>query len=1071
MRKFLSLLAALVLCTVFAYAQLRSVSGQVTDDNGNPVPFATIKLKGSTTGASADAEGKFIIKAKTGDVLVISAQGSSEREVTITASNTYNVSLPKGTATTMQEVVITGAFGIKKAARTTPYSTQTIGTEQLNIVRQTNINSALAGKVAGVQVRSQSGAKLNSETFLRIRGGLGLGDRAPIYVVDGTIVGSFDINPDDVEDVNILKGANATALYGSQASGGVIVVNTKKKVSGKGIGVELNSGVTAEKIYILPQYQNLYAGGSNPDLIQFNWVAGMPAEWQALNGKFYHDYTDDASWGPRISGQEYIPWYAWYPGHPYSFQTGKLTPQPDNARDFWETGMTLSNNISFGKSGQGYNFRASYTDQFIKGLLPNSSSRRNTMFFTGSVDLNSHFTMGVNATYSYNTIKGEFVDGYANQSSGSFNQWYHRDLDMDKIKELKGVRSPFGHLATWNMRFNPDGYNPSAPENFYKANYWYNYYSYFDNIWNRSDRHRFWGDVSLTYKLNNNIRIKGTVRKNQLTTRSENITTSLLEQSALQTGVLGSYSTSETNLQRYDYELVGSFNKTFGDFGVTFNTGGNIFTYENNNLTANTNNGLNVPGLYSISNSKASPSIGNGRERQKVYSAFVQGDVEYKRWISATFAMRQDWSSTLSDSKPHLFYPSAGMSVVFSELIGDRPSWFSYGKLFGSWGKKPESLGIYATNFTYGVNQFLWGNNFLMGTPDANIDPALEGALITTYEGGFDLRFLKNRLGFNFTYYYEMADRIPLSVPVNPASGFTSTQVNAAKVERSGIELVLSGKPIMTKDFTWDVSATFGYLINNPVKELYGDQQSILLSGGSFGTRFARAFQVKGQDWGQLRGGGMMRDSVTGLPLVNPSTGEYITDPNKAWGSIVPKVTGGFLNSFNYKNFDLSFSLDYQVGGKFFSLSEMWGSFSGLLDWTAARNDKGMNVRDDVADGGGVHVVGVSSVDKKTPIDMYVDAQTYFHGFYNAQIAEPFVHSMTFVKLREVALGYRIPLAKIGTLSKYFQTAQFSVVARNPWLIYSDSKNFDPSEVVSNFGEDGQFPGTRSLGINLKLIF
>lgn len=1071
MRKFLSLLAALVLCTVFAYAQLRSVSGQVTDDNGNPVPFATVKLKGSTSGVSADAEGKFIIKAKTGDVLVISAQGSAEREVTITSLNTYNVNLPKGNATTMQEVVITGAFGIKKAARTTPYSTQTISSEQLNIVRQTNVNNALAGKVAGVQVRSQSGAKLNSETFLRIRGGLGLGDRTPIYVVDGTIVGSFDINPDDVEDVNILKGANATALYGSQASGGVIVISTKKKVSGKGIGVEVNSGVTAEKIYILPQYQNLYAGGSVPDLIQFQWDNSMPAEWQALDGKYYHDYTDDASWGPRIAGQEYIPWYAWYPGHPYSFQTAKLTAQPDNARDFWETGLTLNNNISFGKNGQGYNFRASYTDQFIKGLLPNSSSRRNTIFFTGTVDLNSHFTFGINSTYSYNTINGEFVDGYANQSSGSFNQWYHRDLDMDKIKELKNVRSPFGTMATWNLRFNPDGYNPNSPESFYKANYWYNYYSYFDNIWDRNDRHRFWGDVSLTYKLNNNIRFRGTVRKNQLTTRYENITTSLLEQSALQTGVLGSYATGETNLQRYDYELVGSFNKTYGDFGVSFNTGGNIFTYQYNDFTASTANGLNVPGLYAISNSKANANLGNTRQRQKVYSAFVQGDLEWKRMISATFAMRQDWSSTLSESKPHLFYPSAGLSIIFSEFLDSRPSWFSYGKVFGSWGKKPESPGIYATNFTYAVNQNLWGSNFLMGTPDANVDPALEGALISTYEAGFDLRFLKNRLGLNFTYYFETADKIPISVPVNPASGFTSTRVNAAKVQRSGVEIVVSGKPIMTKNFTWDVSATFGYLINNPVKELYEGQSQILLEGGSFGTRFARAFQVAGKDWGQLIGGGMMRDSATGLPLVNPSTGEYITDATKNWGSIVPKVTGGLVNSFNYKSFDLSFSLDYQVGGHFFSLSEMWGSFSGLLDWTAARNDKGKNVRDLVGDGGGVHVVGVSSVDKKTPIDMYVDAQTYFHGFYNAQIAEPFVHSMTFVKLREVALGYRIPLAKIGGLSKYFQSAQFSVVARNPWLIYSDSKNFDPSEVVSNFGEDGQFPGTRSLGVNLKLNF
>jgi len=1071
MRKFASLFVTAILCSMLVFAQNRTISGTVTDANGKPVPFASITVKGANTGVNADADGKFTMKnVPSGSTLVISSVGFDTKEVSVGTSDVLSITITP-TAGSMSEVVVTTAFGIKKSARVTPFSAQTLNEQQLKVIPQSNINNALAGKVAGTQFRGQSAIKLDAQGAFRVRGGQGLEDNGPVYVVDGTIVNSFDINPDDVEDVTFLKGVNATTLFGGQAGNGAVVITTKKRGLAGSAGIEFSQGITFDKAYILPKYQNIYGGGADKDFTLYTWQAGQPTEWQALSGKYYHDYTDDASWGPRMVGQEYIPWYAWYPGSPYSYQTTKLVAQPDNARDFWQTGLTLNNNISFGKNGQGYNFRASYTDQYIKGLLPNSSSRRNTMFFTGSVDLNSHFTFAVNGTYSYNVIKGEFVDGYANQSSGSFNQWFHRDLDMGKIKELKNLRSPFGTLATWNLRFNPDGYNPNAPENFYKANYWYNYYSYFDNIWDRSDRHRFWGDASLIYKLNNNIRLKGTVRKNQLTTRYENITTSLLEQSALQTGVLGAYSTGESNLQRYDYELVGSYSKTFGDFGVSANAGGNIFTYEYNDLTSNTNQGLNVPGLYSISNSKANPTIGNTRQRQKVYSAFVQGDIEWKKMISATFAVREDWSSTLSQSKPHLLYPSAGASFIFSEVIKNRPSWFSYGKLFGSWGKKPESLGIFATNFTYGVNQFLWGSNFLMGTPDANVDPNIQGALISTVEAGFDLRFLKNRLGWNLTYYHEVADRIPLNVPVNPVSGFTSTQVNAAKVERTGIEMVVSGKPIMSKDFTWDVSATFGYLISNPVKELYGDQKSILLQGGSFGTRFARAFQVKGEDWGQLMGGGMMRDSATGLPLVNPATGLYITDPNKRWGSIVPKVTGGLLNSFNYKNFDLSFSLDYQVGGHFFSLSEMWGSYSGLLDWTAARNDKGVNVRTPVGDDGGVHVVGISSVDKKTPVDMYVEAQPYFHGFYDQQIAEPFVHSMTFVKLREVALGYRIPLAKIGSLSRYFQSAQFSVVARNPWLIYSDSKNFDPSEVVSNFGEDGQFPGTRSLGVNLKLNF
>ncbi|PWU04259.1 MAG: hypothetical protein C5B52_01765 [Bacteroidetes bacterium] len=1080
MRKTLSLFTAFLLCGMLVFAQQKTVTGTVTDENGNAVPFATVVVKGQKTGVSADAEGKYSIKVKEGDVLVFSASGLAPKEVSVGSGSIVNVPLVKSSSSTLEEVVVTSAFGIKKAQRVTPFSSQVINSEALNITRQTNVNNALAGKVAGVQTRSQSSAKLGSEAYLRIRGGLGMGDIPPIYVVDGTITSSFDINPDDVEDISVLKGANATALFGGQAVGGAIVVSTRKKMGRQGVGIEVNSGVTADKVYILPHYQNLYGGGSVGDFMQFNWVPGDPEEWKALDGKFFPDYTDDASWGPRMAGQEYIPWYAYYPGSQYSYKTAKWVPQPDNARDFWNTGITSNNNVSFGKSGQGYNFRASYTNQYIKGIIPNSSSMRNTFFITGTMDLNSHFTIGANVNFSSNIIKGEFDDQYANQSSGSFSSWFHRDLDMKLEKSLRNLKSPFGTLATWNLRYNPDGYDPNNPEDFYKANYWYNHYAYFDNIDNTYTRNKFFGDASLTYKINNQFRLKGTVRKNQFNGYYENITKSILEQSGLQTGALGSYSTGNQTLSEYNYELIGTYNQKFGDFNVSALAGGNIYTYKYNDVTANTNNGLNVPGLYAIANSKSNPSIGNTRNYMQTNSVFGQGDLEYKKLASVTFALREDWSSTLTSIKPHLFYPSAGASLVFTELMGGSPSWLSFGKVFGSWGKKPSALGIYQSNFAYGVNQFLWGSNFLMSTPDAYPNPNLVGALSTTIEAGIDLKFIKNRLGLNVVYFDETADKLPVNVKISGVSGFTSTIVNAAKVQRTGIETILMGKAIANKNFSWDISMTFAYLISNPVKEIVEGQNQIPIannlgtaagnSSGAFTSRFANAYLVKGEDWGQLIGGGIARNSE-GKPIVDPSTGLYLNDVNKKWGSIVPKTTGGVVNTFTYKDFDLSFALDYQIGGKFFSLTEMWGSYSGLLDWTAARNDKGLNVRDEVADGGGVHVIGVSSADQKTPVDMYVDAQTYYHSFYNQQVAEPFVHSLTFVKIRELAVGYRIPVKKIGNMGKYFQGAVFSVLARNPWMIYSESRNIDPSEIVSNFGEESQLPGTRSLGVNLKLIF
>lgn len=1058
---------------LMSFAQTKTINGRIVDESGNPIPFATLKIKDSKNGGSADADGKFSFRIKGGEIFIVSAVGYTDKEFKTDANSVFTITLSKNSSD-LKEVIVTTGLGIKKSARTTPYSAQVINSDDIGITRQSNLNNALAGKVAGVQSRSQSGAKLNAETFLRIRGGLGIGDRAALYVVDGTIANSFDINPDDVEDITVLKGANATALFGSQATGGAIVINTKKKSGGAGsLGIEVNSAVTVDKVYVLPKYQNLYAGGSAADLIKFSYKAGMPQEWQAFDGKYFHDYTDDASWGPRMSGQEYIPWFAWYPGHSRSFRTASLLPQPDNNRDFWRTGITTNNNISFSKSGQGSSYRVSYTNQYQTGILPNSDADKHNLFFTGSIDLNNHFTVSTNMTFSSLEIKGDFADGYANNAGANFNQWFHRDLDMNILHELKDLKSPYGSMATWNLRFNPDGYNPNSPESFYKANYWDNPFGYYAERPRVTYRNNMWGDASLTYKLNNEFRVKGTVRKNQLTQHFENITTSLLQSSGLQTGNTAAFATGEQNVQRYDFELVGSFNKKFSDFAVSVNGGGNIFKFKQDDVTAATAAGLNVPDLYAVSNSKNQPVVGNTRLRQQINSLFASGDVEFKKIASISFAVRNDWGSTLSDLKPSLFYPSAGASLVFSELIKTRPSWFSFGKVFGSWGRKPESLGIYTTNFTYAVNANQWSGNFLMGVPNVYPDPSLSGALITTIEGGIDLRFLKNRLGLNFVYFNEVADKIPVNIPVNAVSGYTNTTINAAKVERSGIELVINAKPVMGKNFNWDINTTFSYLINNPVSRLFGDQTRIAIplpAAQAFGTRFAQAFQLLGEDWGQLYGNGIKRNA-SGIAVVDPNTGLFVSNPNKEYGSIVPKTTGGLINTLSYKNFTFSFSLDYQVGGKFFSLSETWGHYSGLFEATAETNDKGYNVRDAVGDGGGVHVVAVSSADEKTVVDMYVDAQTYFHQFYNSQIAEPFVHDLTFVKLREVSVGYNIPVKKIGGISKYVQGARFSVISRNPWLIYSDSKNFDPSEISNIYGEDGQLPGTRSLGVNLSIRF
>jgi TonB-linked SusC/RagA family outer membrane protein len=1071
MRKFASLFVTAILCTLLVFAQTRTISGVVADANGKPIPFASVTIKGTKTGVTADADGRFTLKGvASGAVLVISSVGFEDKEVSVGASDNVSISLTAAAGSNLTEVVVTTAFGIKKSQRVTPYSSQVVKSDQLNIIPQTNVVEALAGKIAGVQTRAQSNAKLNSSDALRIRGGLSLTDVPPIFVVDGTIVNSFDINPDDVEDVTVLKGANATALFGERATGGAIVINSKKRGPRQGIGAEITQSVSADMVYILPKYQNLYGGGAADQLMQYNWQPGQPTEWQALDGKYFHDYTDDASWGPRMTGQEYIPWYAWFPGTKYSFKTASLLPQPDNARDFYNTGITTTTNASFSKSGTGSNIRISYTNQNIQGIIPNSNSIRHTLFMTGSIDLNNHFTTGVNTTYSTQRIRGEFDDGYANQSSGSFNQWFHRNLDMNIMKELKDLKSPFGALASWNLYTNPDG---AAGYEDIIGNYWYNFYSYFQNQDNLQSRDRFFGDFFFQYKMNNHFNVKATVRKNQITTFFENKTTSTLEKSAGQSGWLARYATGETYYREYNYEALANYNNSFvgNKLAVNVTGGANVLDIEQKSVSMSTVNGLNVPDYYAINNSKSQPSISNGRSNEKVNSLFASGDVEWNKYASVTFAFRSDWySANVPTSDASLFSPSVGLSFVFSEFTKSSLPWLTFGKVFGSWGKKPRPLTPYRNNFGYSTGQFLWSGNFLMTTPNGGVAPGVSGSTVRTYEAGVDLRFLKGRLGVNFIYYNEDNDGEPLDVAVSGVSGFTSVYDNIMHFKREGVELVINATPVKSKNFNWDITKTFGYIIKNPVLEILSGQTSILLSGGAFGTRFARAFQELGKDWGQLKGGGIKRNSE-GLMVINPSSGLYVADASKVWGSVVPGTTGGMINTLTYKDFVLNFSLDYQIGGKFFSLSENWGNFSGLLDETAAINDRGKNVRDAVADGGGVHVVGVSSVDEKTPVDIYVEAQNYFHQFYFQRIAEPFIHDLTFVKVREASLGYRIPVKKIGTISKYIQGATFSVIARNPWIIHRDAENFDPAEISGVFGEDGQLPGVRSVGASLKLTF
>ncbi len=1072
MRRFSSLFTMLMLCSIFAFSQnTRVVSGKVTDRDGNVVPFATIKVKGSATGTQADAYGAFIVKVKDGATLVISAASFKEIEIPVGTQTVINASLEKGATTDLKEVVVTSAFGIKRTARSTSSNAQVVGNEQLNTVRQTNVNNALAGKVAGIQLRGQSSATLDNNPSVRLRGESTLGSSSGvIYVVDGTILpNANDVSTDDIEDVTVLQGPTAAALFGPAGQNGAIVITTRKaKKNAKGSGVEINSGIQFENIYILPNYQNSYAGGASYDMIQYKWIPGQPDAWKALDGKFYHDYSDDASWGPRMVGQEYIPWYAWYPGSEYSFKTAKLTPQPTNNRDYYNTGVTTNNNISFSKAGDNFNTRLSYSNLDIKGLIPSSSLKRNLFSSNTTIDLSSRLTMGANINFLTQNTLGEFDQSYANQSSGSFNSWYHRDLDMNLMKELRGLRSPQGILASWNHN-NPSGYDANNPVGFYGGNYWYNFYTYFDYNRNLSHRDRLYGDVSLTYKVNSDLKIRGTYRKQQNTTYYDQKYASELETSATQTGQKAFYGTGNTYSNRENFEGLATYSKKIKDFSVNANLGFDILKARSTSVTANTNNGFNVPNLFNLSNSKNTASYGNGRSANKYRAVFARGDVGFRNYLFAEFTLRNDWVSELPADDNSIFIKSFGGSFVFSDLIKDKVPALSYGKLRASWGETPASIGVYDyPGFSYAPGANQWNGNFLMGTPDVLVDPGIHGSVNSQKEIGLDLRFLKNRIGVSVTYWDATIKDFPYQVNQTGTSGFTAKLLNTGEIAKKGIDVQVNIKPIWSNNFQWDLNATWGRLLKNEVVSIAPGITRITVSNGARFSGITPPYTVHevGKPWGSMFGGGYKR--INGQPVLD-NNGLYVADPNVSFGSVLPQYTGGVQNTFTIlKNFTINVNIDYQWGGKFFSLSDMWGSYSGLTARTAVLNDKGNSIRDAVADGGGVHVFGVDNAGK--PVNYYVGAQDYFHNLVSRNVFDDYLYDLTFVKLRELSFGYKIPVAKLG-LGKWLQNATFSVMARNPVLIYAKTKDFDPSEITSVYGEDGQFPGTRSVGVNLKLGF
>ncbi|UII22607.1 TonB-dependent receptor [Fulvivirga ligni] len=537
-----------------------------------------------------------------------------------------------------------------------------------------------------------------------------------------------------------------------------------------------------------------------------------------------------------------------------------------------------------------------------------------------------------------------------------------------------------------------------------------------------------------------------------------------------------SWSNSFGNYERTEIEnnFSGALRYTnrFGEFDVSGFIGGNIrynsyHRFVEQMPTDAKTGGLIIPDVYQFSNAGIVPTPSTYDYEKQVNSLYGNFSIGYRDFIYLDGSVRNDWSSALPASNNGYMYPSVGASFIFSELLDS--DFISYGKLRGGWAQVGSDVDAILINQVYRTDaQPFNGSNVIMYNPTRAVSPTIEPAKNTSIETGFDLRMLDSRIGLNFTYYRETRKNDIIPVSVSQASGYYDYLTNAGETMRRGVEISLDADVIKsTSGFNWNVTVNFAKN-KTTIEALPDNLTSIVAPGGTGSFGFVSMYHELGNEWGQLRGIGYATDD-NGNKIIDPATGLYEVETNQFMGTVLPDFTGGIFTTLSYKGVRLAANFDFQKGGKFFSLSEQWGSYSGLLEETAATNDRGSNIRDDVSEGGGVRVTGVTASGEE--FDEYVDAQAYYAQFIDSGLASPFVHNASYFKLREVSLSYDFgKLLNVG----FIKGAQLSLIGRNLALIAVSKDNthrWDPSELSQTYGENGQLPGTRSYGVNLKLTF
>ena len=1060
MKKFLLVCFSLVfLVGTTVLAQDRVISGKVTSsDDGSSLPGVNVVLKGTTNGAVTDADGNYKISVPSaGGTLVFSFIGFRSMEADIGERTTVDIQMAQDIME-LSEVVVT-ALNISRDKSSLGYATQQVSGDNIRIARETNVNTALAGKIAGVQIISGSGAKFGAPA-IRIRGIRGLSGNNPLYVLDGIIVSDpASINMDNIQDINVLKGANAAALYGSRARDGVVVLTSKRGGRGESVSIDVNQTTTFEKVYILPEFQDEYGGGYSQNFDTFNYIAGVHDPGLAsLDGSPMPEFYADESWGPKMDGTPVAQWDSFTKGTANFGKTYPWSPHPDNVKDFFRTGVANVTSINIGKSGDKYALNTTLTRSDRTGVMENTSQEKLFLNVNFTAKLSEKLELATMANYNKTNTFGNLFEGY-NSLGSNFTQWFQRQLDTETLREY--YQLPDGTYTSWNIN------SPSNP----KPLYWDNPFTtvYANSAENEKEVYN--AKFGLTYEVIPGLKVGLQATRNAENGWAESHTSS---------GTLSIAGFSTSSFSRVEDNIQGllSYDKRIGEsFSILANAGVNFRTNTTKSWGMNTVGGLSVPNLFNISASLNPYVASNFFGKSKVNSYFAQASFGFKDMIFLDGTIRRDYDSRLPNGKNNYTYPMVSASFVFSELTN--LSFLSFGKLRASYAKVGnESVGLYQTAQTYSLGIPFAGNP-ITSVPNSLIDPNLRAATTSSIEAGLELGFFQNRVKAEFSYYKQNNSNELLSITIPASSGGSGFLTNSVQSYTKGWELALGGTPLKEwNGLTWNIN--FNISQNTVfIEDLGFGLTAFALANAFRGTGLsapwggAQALARVDEEWGVIVGRAFERDA-NGNKVVDDDGYPLYVDKQDL-GHILPDFTGGMFNRFNFKNFELAFTIDYQFGGKFHSVGKMFGAYSGLTSETVGNNDKGVPMRDPVAEGGGLSFGGVH--EDGTPNTTYLAADEYWKSLF--ALHEAWMYDATFIKMRELRLGYSLPSSLLEK-TKFLKGASLAFVANNPFLMYSNIDGFDPSEIggdsveARNNGawvESGNLPGTRSFGFDLRLKF